>query len=141
MKLGDKLKQTFEQLKQANITRLEDQHNADLAKIKHERDDITHWLETIKKLFVEQINSGKVPLKKITSYERKSWIESATKGKAKHQDLWRSFEQFWRSEGLEIVVKHDHDGVGIKSWINLTLEVLPARPRGMSNVDIGVYDG
>lgn len=139
MKLGEKLKQTLDRLDQAKITKLEEQAAADLAKIERERKDIADWLESVKKRFVEQINDDRVPMKKVENYERREWIKSATKGDAAHQDLWNGFQQFWKSEGLEIVSNESHDGMGMKSWTTITLQVLP--PRVRASADIGVYNG
>lgn len=133
MKLGEKLKQTLDELEKAKIHGIEAQNSADLAKIRRERNDLERWLESVREHMVDQINESRVPLKKIEDYDQQRWIKSAIEGKAKHQDLWNNFRQFWSKEGLTPVAHDAHDGVGISSWINLGLDILPARPRGNDN--------
>jgi hypothetical protein len=71
-------------------------------------------------------------------------------GKAEHQDLWSLFSKYWHSEGLDAAVLDGHDGVGQESWINLTLRIMPARPRSSlsaethglkSDLGVGEYRG
>ena len=116
-------------MEKANINGIEAQHNADLEKIRKERKSIETWVESLRETMVSQIEDGKVPLSKIENYERKNWTNAAKKHSASHQDLWNDFEQFWKSEGLDVVITDGHDGVGIKDWINISVSPLPERPR------------
>lgn len=141
MKLGDKLKQTLEELERARIEGLEAQAAAELAKIRKERDALAKWLEEIRLDFIDQINASKVPLKRVKNYEREAWLKKAISGKAEHQDIWNTFTKFWVSEGLDVAVLDGHDGMGTDSWLNVTLKVMPPRHRGLANADIGVYNG
>jgi cell fate (sporulation/competence/biofilm development) regulator YlbF (YheA/YmcA/DUF963 family) len=129
MKLGEKLKKTLDELEQAKIQGIEAQNRADMIKIRRERQELENFLNDIRETFVYQINEGRVPLEKIENFDRESWLKKAVKGDAEHQDLWNDFRQYWRSEGLEPKVSEAHDGMGMKSWTNLTVEVLPERPR------------
>lgn len=129
MKLGDKLKQTLDELDRARIQGLEAQAAADMEKIRRERELLAEWLENIRLDFVDAINAGKVPLKKIKAYDRQAWLKKAISGKAEHQDIWTLFTKFWAGEGLDVAVLEGHDGVGQESWINLTLKIMPTRPR------------
>lgn len=135
MKLGDKLKQTLEELERARVNGIEAQAAANMEQIRRERDAIAEWLENIRLDFIEEINANKVPLKKIKAHERRVWLEKAIAGKAEHQDLWTMFTKFWASEGLDVAVLNAHDGVGQESWINLTLMILPAKHRSITNAD------
>lgn len=128
MKLGEKLKQTLDELERAKIEGLEKQHQADMEKIRRERADTADWINSLKDLLISQIESGKVPLKKVKNYERKKWVKDAVRGFAANSDLWDELARFWKSEGLEIVVSDAHDGAE-ESWINITLSVLPPRTR------------
>jgi hypothetical protein len=150
MKLGDKLKQTLDELERAKVQGIEAQAAADMEKIRRERDALADWLENIRLDFVEDINNGKVPLKKIKNYDRQAWLKKAISGKAEHQDLWSLFSKYWHSEGLDAAVLDGHDGVGQESWINLTLKIMPARPRSSlsaethglkSDLGVGEYRG
>lgn len=133
MKLGEKLKQTLDELERAKINGIEAQHRADMEEIRKARADTKDWLDSIRETFVNQIEAGKVPLKKIENFDRQSWINKAVQGKAENQDLWNDFQQYWRSEGLDPEIKEAHDGMGTKSWINFTVKVLPKRPRSVSH--------
>lgn len=139
MKLGEKLKQTLDELEQANIKGLEAQASADMEAVRRDRVDVEDWLNSIRFELVDQIEHGRVPLKKVKAYTRRIWLQAAKAGHAANQDLWNEFKQFWVREGLEIVLQEAHDGMGMESWINLTVKVL--RPRSADNVDIGVYNG
>jgi hypothetical protein len=141
MKLGEKLKQTLEELERARISSLEAQASAELEKVRRERKDLAEWLERIRLDFIDQINASRVPLNKIKNYERETWLKKAIQNKAEHQDLWNLFTRFWATEGLDVAVIDAHDGVGQESWINLTLKIMPPRPRGSASNDIGVYNG
>lgn len=139
MKLGDKLKKTVEELERARITGIEAQATADMEAVRRARADVEDWLEHVKNDLVSQINRGRVPLKKVTDYNRQIWLREAHKGHASNLDVWSKFRQFWITEGLEPVLEEAHDGVGVDAWINLTVKVLPPRPRNFSTG--GVYEG
>ncbi len=146
MKLGDKLKNTLDELERAKIEGIEAQHNADMAKIRREREEIQKFLNGTRDSIVDQINSEKVPLVKVKNYGRQDWLRKATQGKAEHQDMWKDFRQFWANEGLEPVITEAHDGMGMESWVNLTVKVLPPRPRNLSlkeqeGLGVGDYRG
>lgn len=139
MKLSEKLKKTLDELEQARINGLEAQAAADMEAIRRIRTDLEDWLEHTRVELVAQIERGRVPLKKVKDYGRQDWLRAANKGHASNHDLWSKFRQFWASEGLEPSLEEGHDGGGMESWINLTVKVLPARPR--NSVDLGVYNG
>ncbi len=137
--LGDKLKKTLEELDQARIKGIEAQAAADMEAIRRARSDLEDWLEHVRVELVSQIERGRVPLKKVKDYGRQDWLRSANKGHATNHDLWTKFRAFWVKEGLEPVLEEAHDGMGQESWINLTVKVLPARPRNFASG--GVYEG
>lgn len=131
MKLAEKLKQTIDELEAARIKGLEAQHNANLEKIRAERLDIQDWLKHITEKMTAQILAGKVPLHKVSDYSRQEWIRNAMMAKAKHQDLWQDYMRDWAKEGLSPVIHECHDGMGMESWINMSVKILPKNPRGM----------
>jgi hypothetical protein len=140
-KLSDKLKKTLDELEQARIKGLEAQASADMEAIRRARADIENWLENARIDLVDQIERGRVPLKKVKDYGRQDWLRSANKGHATNHDLWTKFRNFWVDEGLEPVLEEAHDGMGMESWINLTVQVLPARPRSPSGLKDGLGVG
>lgn len=138
MKLGEKLKKTLGELEQAKIKGLEAQAAADMEAVRRARADVEDWLEHVKNDLVSQINLGRVPLKRVTDYNRQIWLREANKGHSSNFDLWSKFRQFWVTEGLEPVIEEAHDGIGMDSWINLTVKVLPARPRTVDTFSAGL---
>lgn len=130
-KLSEKLKKTLEELEQARVKGIEAQAAADMEAIRRARADLEDWLEHVRVELVSQIERDRVPLKKVRDYNRQDWLRSATKGHATNHDLWTKFRAFWVKEGLEPVLEEAHDGVGVESWINLTVKLLPPRPRGV----------
>jgi len=139
MKLGEKLKKTLDELEQARIKGIEAQAAADMEAVRRARSDVEDWLEHTKVELVTQIEKGRVPLIKVTDYSRQNWLRDAKKGHASNYDLWTKFRNFWVKEGLEPSIEEAHDGMGIESWINLTVRVLPARPRNFASG--GAYEG
>lgn len=142
MKLGDKLKKTLDEMEKARIKGIEAQAAADMEAIRRVRYELDNWLEHVKTELVSQIEAGRVPLKKVKNFDRRKWLLDAYKGVSTNHDLWTKFRQFWISEGLEPAIEEAHDGMGIESWINLTVKVLPARPRSPSGLkdELGVGD-
>jgi hypothetical protein len=142
MKLSDQLKSTLDMMNKARIETLEKQHNSDIHKIQRERQELANWLNNIKDSIVDQIKNNKVPMMKVKNYDKQKWIKNAFAGKAEHQDIWNDFKQYFYSEGLHPIFTDEHDGMGMESWISLTVEILPVRPRINSNYglkgDLGV---
>jgi hypothetical protein len=129
MKLGEKLKLILDEMNRAKVEGLLAQHNADMEKIRKERTDIEDWIKHVTEKMVSQINAGKVPLVVLKNYDRQQWVRKAKLSNAEHQDIWNDFRQFWHSEGLDPIISEDHDGMGMESWINITVKVLPNKPR------------
>lgn len=134
--LGEKLAETLDELEKAKIKGLEEQANADREKIRKERLKLTRLKDDTIASFTSSIEEGKVPLIKIKDYDRKKWVQDAVKNKASHQDIWDELSAWARQNALYIKVEDAHDGVGIESWINLT--VVPVRPGTRSQ---GLKDG
>lgn len=132
MKLADKLKETLDTLEKAKIKGIEARHKADMEKIKRERKKLEEWLNIIRDDLIKQIEEGRAPLRKVEYHRKQMWLKSVMVGNGEHQDLWDNFRRYWASEGLTPKLREGHDGMGIKSWINLTVEILPERPRTTS---------
>lgn len=142
--LGQKLAATLDELEKAKIEGLEKQANADREKIRKERLSLTRLKEDTIANLTASIVEGKVPLIKIKDYDRRKWVQEAVKGKAAHQDIWNELTAWARSNALHIKIEDAHDGVGIESWINLT--VVPVRPgyrslKEMEGLGVGDYRG
>lgn len=128
MSLGKKLKKTLDELEKADIKKLSDQASADMEKVRRERRLDEEFLISKKKEIVNAVESGKVPLVKICESDRKSWLQKVKRGEGRNSDLWFDFVQYFRSEGLDIVLKENNHENGY-SWIEMTAKVLPDRPR------------
>jgi hypothetical protein len=142
--LGQKLAATLDDLEKAKIEGLEKQANADREKIRKERLSLTRLKDDTIASLTASIVDGRVPLIKIKDYDRKKWVQEAVKGKAAHQDIWNELTSWARSNALHMKIEDAHDGVGIESWINLT--VVPVRPgtRSMGlkeGLGVGDYRG
>lgn len=122
MALGDKLKETLDALEEARIQKLEDQARADREAIEREKRELQHFVDTIYHDIVYAIEAGKVPKKRVENYNHRNWIEKAQKGEARFQSIWSDFIRKLGKEKLRLVTHEDHDGVGVKSWTNVTVE-------------------
>ena len=118
--LGDKLQTTITTFKKALIKTLQDQANADLARVQKEFDKRSKFVKKIRNSIMSQIESGKVPYVKITLHNDKEWILLAEKGAAPHQELWASLIREFGQEKLRLVVSEEHDGMGMEDWVVVT---------------------
>jgi hypothetical protein len=98
-------------------------------KINKERNDISTYLDGYMDSIVGQINADAVPSIKITDYGIRDWMKKAIDYVAPHQDLWHDFVEFFEKEELNVILREDHDGQGIRDW-----SVLTVRPKqGLKN--------
>ncbi len=123
--LGERLKTNLDILEQARIKASDEKAAADLAKVKAERDRMVKFCNKLRDTFTAQINADKFPSYKEKSWDRQTWLDAAVKGKAKFQDVWDDLQRWAESENLKVIVMDQHDGVGIESWKEITVEPLP----------------
>jgi hypothetical protein len=130
--LGEQLSATLDELESAKIKSLAEQANADLEKIRKERAALEALKDETIKQITADIERGKVPRILVMSYDKQKWIRKAGNGTAPFQEVWDQFKSWARSNALVIVVKEEHDGAGIQSWLSITVH--PVRPgtRGYS---------
>jgi hypothetical protein len=124
MKLGEKLKNTLEELEHAQIKTATAQYKADLEKIRNERKQTEKWFQEIRSSLIFQIEANKVPAEKINDYDKQKWLKLAEKGNAANQDIWEVFVRFWKDEDLEVIINECHDGMGMESWKTITVKPL-----------------
>lgn len=129
--LGEKLAKTLDELEAANVKELEKQAAADLAKIRRERETHNYFVDDFRQYLIDTIVADKVPAKKIKDYDRQRWVRDAVKGAAAHQDIWNGLRNWAREQGLVIVVREGHDGMGMESWITLTADAVRPGTRGV----------
>jgi hypothetical protein len=121
MTLGKLLQATITELEQAQITTKMAQARADLSEVRIARATDLQWLEYTRDTIVDRIMEDKVPSVTVSEYDRGKWLDAAQKRKARNQDLWDVFVQYFLIEELTVVVHNEHDGVGIKSWKTITV--------------------
>jgi hypothetical protein len=128
--LGSLLSQTLNELEQAKIKGLAEQANADLEKIRKERDKLTVFVNKIIDKITESVTAGKVPMIKVTDYDGYTWLKTARNSavKAAHQDIWDSLVSWGKDNDLSITVTDDWDSCGTNSWVNVS--ALPFEKRG-----------
>lgn len=122
--LGEKLQDIFDELEAAKIKSLEEKAAADREKIRQRRIELHEFLTKFYGHVVNSIVAGKVPLKKVTDYNMQQWIRDAKSGRAEHQDIWKDHADRLRSQNLDILIEEAHDGMGMESWINLSVTPL-----------------
>lgn len=128
--LGSKLKELLEELEAANIKSLELQHLADLSKIREKRLQKSEFTKYIIDTFVLQLEQNKIPYLKIKDYTDATWIREAVKQKAEFQDIWNDLVSYFNKQNCHIVVNDQHDGIGMESWITITLKPQLFNTRG-----------
>lgn len=117
--LGSQLHTIMKELEAAGVTGADAQSRADIDAIRKERDQLKKWLDEVYKLIVDEITSGKVPVVKVKDYSAQDWLRLAVEDKAKHQDLWSTFDKTLSQSGLQVTISEAHDGGGMEGWINL----------------------
>ena len=131
MKLGEKLAKTVAELEAAKIKELEAKAAADLAKIRKERQELNNFVDDFRQYVIDTITAEKVPAQKVKNYDRQQWIRDAAKGTAKHQDIWNGLRDWAREQALIVVPREQHDGMGMESWITLTVDTVRGATRGV----------
>lgn len=131
MKLGEKLAKTVDELEAAKIKKLDEQAAADLAKVRKERQELHNFVDDFRQYLIDTITADRVPAQKVKNYERQQWIRDAVKGTAKHQDIWNGLRNWAREQALTIIAREEHDGMGMESWITLTVNAVRPGTRGL----------
>lgn len=130
MKLGERLKEILETEEELRAAQEAAKQRAIEEKEKKEREWMDKILNDIYASIALQILEGKNPLVKIKDYEKRKWIESANAALnnimsyryGKNHDLWESLINKLKDEELELCVSEGHDGMGIKSWIEIRVK-------------------
>lgn len=125
MSLGQTLANTIEENRIRNIHEQAVKDAAERRKIEEKRASISLMLTKTRNTLIAHIESRTKPHTTIKEYDHQQWIRAAQKGKAQHQDLWTEFQDWAQSEDLTIAVLEEHDGVGIQSWIAITVAPQP----------------
>lgn len=127
MSLGDKLQKTIQELEEANLKTLAAKEAAVIEKVRRDREKRQQFVDGIRDKIVDAILAERVPQIKIKDWSDQDWIRSAEKGKAKFQAIWSDFIRYLGKEKLQIKVIEEHDGMGMESWITLT--VIPTKDK------------
>lgn len=129
--LGSMLKDTLNELESANIKTLSAQAAAELDKIRKQKHEKSVFTDGIKELFKTQIETHKVPYKKVTDYTTAEWVRNAMKGTAEFQDVWNNLIFYFNKQQCALVVNEEHDGIGMAGWIVITLKPQLTATRGI----------
>jgi len=127
MALGDKLASTIKELEEANIKSAAAQASADVNALRLNKDKRDKFLQKIFDDICRTIKAGKVPHVLVTDYTDQAWLRKAKNGKADFQSLWMDFITQLGKEKLAVEMNEEHDGVGIKSWVAITVKPLPQK--------------
>ena len=79
-------------------------------------------IEGAKSSIIEGVEAGLIPRFKVSDYGDQKWVRAAQKGQAENIDVWNGFEAWACDNGLKIIAREEHDGVGMHSWITLAVE-------------------
>lgn len=124
MSLGSTLAHTLEENRQRNLQAKAAKDAADKRKIEEERRSYELMITKTRNTLINQIEGGLTPHAKVTAYEHQQWIRKAQKGQATHQDLWVAFYDWATQEELTLIISEEHDGMGMQSWIGVSVEPL-----------------
>ena len=150
--LYEKLKETQDFLEDAKIKSLKEKEEAELDKLKKEKQDIEKFVSGLQSKIIEKIENGKIPTVKIDNYDRIKWIKDAQENKAKFSSIWNNMVLYFKSERLQVKVTDDHDGMGMKIWIVVSVDLVKNGYRGIQppssethglkfDLDVGEYRG
>ena len=124
MNYGEKLKKTIQQSETTKLnavnTQVEQQNRAALK----ERIKIERLITDLECDILYAIEIGSIPQIKVTDYSRRSLIDDSLSGKSKFQELWNQFTMRLQSVGLDLQVKYEHDGMGMESWLVISVDPL-----------------
>lgn len=128
---GEKLTNIIDELNSAGVHGVSNMAAADIDSIREQRDKLEEYLNDIESHLIEALMANKFPLWK-DSTRQSGWFINADDDsiQADNQELWDSFTNSFLMQGVSVVVKEDHDGGGLRSWVNIYLE--PATPKKRS---------
>lgn len=148
--LFDKLEKIENLLEEAKVKTIEEKEKADLEKLMKEKADLEIFVSNIKEEIIQKIENGKIPLIKIKSFDKIKWINDASANRAKFSSVWNDMISFFKKERIKVVVRDEHDGMGMESWITITVELIKSGYRGgpsseshglKFDLDVGEYRG
>ena len=123
--LGEQLKANQEAIKARENSKLYRKSIDETIKREKERSSIKYLLETIMNGIVGDLARGKVPAVNVKDYNNQEWLRAAASNCPVHDnDLWQEFKTTLRNEELDLQLLDEHDGVGISSWIVVTVKAL-----------------
>jgi hypothetical protein len=125
MSLGDKLKTTMDALNEARVAHDAAIEQAALAKLEADKKKRQKFVDLLTHDITSDIEDGRVPRCKINNYDDQAWIRRAQRGNAPFQKIWSDFIKALGHEKLSVNVIEAHDGVGVNSW--LVISVTPSK--------------
>ncbi len=121
--LGEKLAAAREAREEVRLQKEREALEAAARELERRLNRIRHWIFSWNEKLVDDIEAGKEPEFKVMKYDAQEWVKEAMLGRAKYgQDLWDTWVRDLNDENLALTVNHEHDGMGVQSWIVLRLE-------------------
>jgi hypothetical protein len=128
MTLGEKLKAIVAEQRHAEEAKRRAAEEAAAilrAKQRYERSELVSCISTA---IDSAIRAGKIPMYKIHGTDHRSWINSCHRNET-HMvtdlDLWDDLIAWLRNEDLKIKVTEGWEGDGSRSWLQVSVEILP----------------
>lgn len=120
LSLGERLRGNISRIEREAREAEAAKQRAEQRRMAEQRERCLAWFDRWTEEITEAINSGKSPAAtRIPGYVEgsKGWQGSINEPGNENHWLWRETMVPWaQKEGLELVITHDHDGMGMESW-------------------------
>lgn len=130
MNLGEKLHRNRVELEGAKTQAEAKERAKKAAECARKEKAIREFLDTTKKLIVNNIEAGndirRYPISSRFRYENGFSLGTSKWNPMTHPSIWNEFVQWGRENGLNVTAEHDHDGGGMDSWD--VIVIAPATP-------------
>lgn len=126
--LRDELVLTLKVREEAHIKNSEKKADASRLLIEKERFRLRMYLKDIRNKIVNQIKSGRVPKVLVKDYSKQREWDLADRRNAPYQAVWDEFFNYFKEENLKVTITHDHDGMGMESWLIISVIPLDVDP-------------
>lgn len=129
MSLGNKLQKIINDeaaaKAKAEADKVEAQRRRDEKARRAQQNIVDRFIEHVN----EKIAQGRVPRFKVENFVLQQWVKQCTSRGCDPEgyDIWLQAAKWAFSEGLEVKVVDEHDGMGMKSWVSLVVQPMEER--------------
>lgn len=124
MDYGEKLKKIIQNAEASKIdaecAQIEKRNRAALK----ERMKIERLVADLNCDIMYAIERGTIPNIDVKNYALQDLVKDALTGNSKYQDVWNQFTKNLQASGLKIKITHAHDGMGMESWLIISVDPL-----------------